>query len=49
MVKELLEHHIKEEESDIFSALGKDFSDEQRNAMAVQFSKEKVRLLGAKR
>jgi hemerythrin superfamily protein len=49
VVKELLEHHIKEEESDIFSALGKDFSDEQRNAMAVQFSKEKTRLLGTKR
>jgi hemerythrin superfamily protein len=49
VVKELLEHHIKEEESDIFSALGKDFSDKQRDAMAVEFSKEKARLLGTKR
>ena len=49
VVKELLEHHIKEEEDDIFSTLSKDFSDEQRDAMAVQFTKEKARLLGNKR
>jgi len=49
VVKELLEHHIKEEEGDIFSALAKDFSDDQRDAMAVQFNRAKARLLGNKR
>jgi len=49
VVKELLEHHIKEEESDIFDDLGNHFSDEQRNAMAVQFRKEKAAMLGQKR
>jgi len=49
VVKELLEHHIKEEEGDIFSALGKDFSDERRETMGVEFTKEKTRLLGNKR
>lgn len=49
VVKELLEHHIKEEESDIFQALGKDFSDERREKMGAEFSSEKTRLLGNKR
>lgn len=49
VVKELLEHHIKEEEGDMFPALGKDFSDEQRDKMAAEFAKEKARLLGTKR
>jgi hemerythrin superfamily protein len=48
VVKELLEHHIKEEEGDIFDDLGNHFSDEQRAAMAVEFAKEKNRLLGVK-
>lgn len=49
VVKELLEHHIKEEEGDMFSTLGKDFSDEQRDKMALEFSREKARLLGTRR
>lgn len=48
VVKELLEHHIKEEESDIFDDLGNHFSDQQRAAMAAEFAQEKNRLLGMK-
>ncbi|MEO8676669.1 MAG: hemerythrin domain-containing protein [Casimicrobiaceae bacterium] len=44
VVKELLEHHIKEEEGEIFAALDKQFSDQQRQAMAVNFTAEKARL-----
>jgi len=49
VVKELLEHHIKEEEGDLFNDLGNHFSNEQRTAMAVEFSKGKARMLGQKR
>ena len=45
VVKELLEHHIKEEESDVFDDLGNHFSDQQRAAMAAEFAKEKSRRL----
>ena len=49
VLKELLEHHIKEEEGEIFSALQKQFSDQQREAMAVNFAAEKARLTKAMR
>jgi len=49
VLKELLEHHIKEEEGEIFSALQKQFSDQQREAMAVNFAAEKERLTKAMR
>ena len=49
VVKELLEHHIKEEEGEIFAALDKQFSEAQRDAMAVSFAAEKARLTKAMR
>jgi hemerythrin superfamily protein len=45
VLKELLEHHIKEEEDEIFSALSKHFSDRQRETMAASFTREKARLM----
>jgi len=45
VVKELLEHHIEEEEGEMFSALAKQFSDRQREAMAENFTREKARLM----
>ena len=49
VLKEILEHHIKEEEGEIFSVLGKEFSDEQRLAMGSAFTLEKNRLLTKKK
>ncbi len=48
VLHELLEHHIKEEEDDVFSELGKHFSDEQRKAMASVFLAGRNELLGIK-
>lgn len=38
VLQELLEHHIKEEEGEMFEELGEHFSAEEREAMAVQFA-----------
>jgi len=45
VLKELLEHHIEEEESEIFDALGEQFSDERREAMAEDFLEDKRAIL----
>ena len=45
VLKELLEHHIEEEEDEIFAALGKEFSDAQRAAMADAFVRDKRAIL----
>jgi hemerythrin superfamily protein len=37
VIHDLLEHHIKEEESELFEELGEHFSDEEREAMAARF------------
>jgi hemerythrin-like domain-containing protein len=46
VLKELVEHHIKEEESNVWSDVKKNFSDEDRRRMNVEFeaAKRKVRL-----
>ncbi|MFO1397719.1 MAG: hemerythrin domain-containing protein [Burkholderiales bacterium] len=38
VLQELLEHHIKEEESEMFEELGEHFTADEREAMAVQFA-----------
>lgn len=38
VLHELLNHHIDEEEKQVFEELGEHFSDEEREQMAVQFS-----------
>lgn len=38
VLQELLEHHVKEEESEMFEELGEHFGAEDREAMAVQFA-----------
>jgi hypothetical protein len=45
---EALEHHIKEDESKVFEELGEHFSDEQREAMGVEFTQGKLKLLKSK-
>lgn len=45
VLKELLEHHIKEEEDEIFDELGKHFSDARRESMAEAFAEDKRALL----
>jgi hemerythrin superfamily protein len=45
VLKELLEHHIDEEEKEIFDELGKHFSDERREAMATAFLDDKQSIL----
>ena len=45
VLKELLEHHIDEEEKEIFDELGKNFSDERRETMAVAFLEDKQAIL----
>jgi len=45
VLRELLDHHIKEEERGIFEELGKHFSDEQRDAMGADFVARKQKLL----
>jgi len=49
VLKEMLDHHIKEEEHDIFEELGEHFSDEQRDAMGATFVARKEKLLGTER
>jgi len=45
VLKELLEHHIEEEEKEIFDELGEHFSDERREAMAEAFLEDKRAIL----
>ena len=45
VLKELLDHHVKEEESEIFDALGKHFSDERLAEMARAFQAGKAKLV----
>ncbi|WP_176256734.1 hemerythrin domain-containing protein [Derxia lacustris] len=47
VLKELLEHHIEEEESDIFDCLEQEFDDAQREKMGAAFVKGKEALLAA--
>ena len=49
VLKELLEHHITEEEGEIFAELGKSFSDEQRAAMGSAFKLQRDRPLAPKK
>jgi hemerythrin superfamily protein len=44
VLKELVEHHIKEEESNVWSDVKKNFSDEDRKQMNVQFEAAKARV-----
>lgn len=48
VLKEQLEHHIKEEEDEIFGELGKNFSDTRREAMADAFLEDKRVILGSR-
>ena len=45
VLHELLDHHIKEEEREIFEELGEHFSDEQRDVMGSVFGTQKAKLL----
>src|SRR5512144_839036 len=47
VLKEMLEHHIKEEERGIFEELGEHFTDKQRDAMGADFIARKEKLLRA--
>jgi hemerythrin superfamily protein len=49
VLRELLDHHIDEEEKDVFEELGEHFSDEQREQMAAEFGERKAALLGHNR
>ena len=49
VLHELLDHHIKEEEREIFAELGEHFSDEQREAMGADFTSRKLKLFPAYR
>src|SRR5512144_1262765 len=49
VLKEMLDHHIKEEERDIFEELGEHFTDEEREAMGTDFVKRKDKLLPVNR
>jgi|KBSSwiStaDraftv2_1062776.scaffolds.fasta_scaffold754428_2 hemerythrin-like domain-containing protein len=44
VLKELLEHHIKEEEGEMFEELGEHFSEEQRAAMGADFEAKKLKV-----
>ena len=47
VLQEMLDHHIKEEERGIFEELGEHFTDEQRDAMGVDFVARKEKLVSA--
>jgi hemerythrin superfamily protein len=49
VLHEMLDHHIKEEEREIFEELGEHFSDEQRDAMGSDFVARKQKLLPTRR
>jgi len=44
VLKELVEHHIKEEESNVWKDVKENFSDEDRKRMNVQFTAAKARI-----
>lgn len=44
VLKELVEHHIKEEESSVWSDVKENFSDDDRKQMNVQFAAAKARV-----
>jgi hemerythrin superfamily protein len=44
VLKELVEHHIKEEESNVWKDVKENFSDEDRKRMNVQFMAAKARI-----
>ena len=44
VLNEMLEHHIKEEEREMFEELGEHFSDEQRAAMGADFEAKKLKV-----
>lgn len=44
VIHDLLEHHIKEEESELFEELGEHFSDDEREAMGARFIDTKIKL-----
>jgi len=46
VLREMLEHHIDEEQKGVFEELGEHFSDEQREQMAHDFETRKAALLG---
>ena len=46
VLHELLEHHIDEEEKEVFEELGEHFDDERREQMADDFEARKAKLLG---
>ena len=49
VLHELLEHHIEEEHSDMFSDLGENFSADELDAMGSRFLAAKRKILGAAR
>ena len=49
VLREMLEHHIDEEEKEVFEELGEHFSDEHRARMAEDFATRKASLLGRTR
>ena len=46
VLKELLDHHIEEEEGEFFEELGEHFDNDALAAMAVEFQGGKARMLG---
>ena len=49
VLRELLEHHIDEEEKEVFEELGEHFNDTQRAQMAEEFETRKAEILGKRR
>ena len=49
VLREMLEHHIDEEEKEVFEELGEHFDDERREQMADDFESRKAALLGQRR
>ena len=47
MLRELLEHHIAEEQTDIFAELGANFSRDELEQMGMNFPREKSVVLRA--
>jgi hypothetical protein len=47
VLKELLNHHIKEEEGEMFEEIGEHFSDEERDAIGAEFNTRKQSLTTA--
>ena len=49
VLRELLEHHIDEEDKEVFEELGEHFDDARREQMADDFEDRKAALLGKRR